>query len=77
MTTSIEQNLTDYLGGAFIRNRPDHLALLQQYTGWQRMAQLLLDQRATKVLDGLPDEELRAIAQGDVDLNALARGWHT
>jgi len=77
MTTSIEQNLTDYLGGAFIRNRPDNLALLQQYTGWQRMAQLLLDQRATKVLDGLPDEELRAIAQGDVDLNALARRWHT
>jgi len=77
MKTQIEQNLTDTLGGAFIRNRPDNLALLQQYPDWQRMAQLLLDQRATKVLDGLPDEELRAIAQGDVDLNALARGWHT
>jgi len=77
MKTQIEQNLTDYLSGAFIRNRPDNLALLQQYPDWQRMAQLLLDQRATKVLDGLPDEELRAIAQGDVDLNALAKDWNT
>jgi len=76
MSTRIEQNLTDYLGGAFIRNQPDNLALLQQYTGWQRMAQRLLDQRATKVLESLPDEELRAIAQGDVDINALARRWN-
>jgi len=76
-TQQLEQNLTDYLGGAFIRSRPDNLALLQQYPSWQRMAQLLLDQRATKVLDGLPDEELRAIAQGDVDINALASRWNT
>jgi len=76
MTTHIEQSLTDYLGGAFIHNRPDHLALLREYPNWQRMAQLLLDQRATKVLDGLPDAELRAIAQGEVDINILASRWN-
>jgi len=76
MTTHIEQSLTDYLGGAFIRNRPDNLALLRDYPHWQRMAQLLLDQRATNVLNGLPDAELRAIAQGKVDINDLARHWN-
>jgi len=76
MNTQIEQNLTDYLGGAFIRNHPDNLALLRDYPNWQRMAQLRLDQRATKVLDGLPDAELRAIAQGEVNINELARHWN-
>jgi len=71
MMTQIEQNLAEYLGG-FIRNRPDNLTLLQQYTGWQRMAQLELDRRATRLLDGLPDEELRVIASGVVDLGKLA-----
>jgi len=32
--------------------------------------------RATKVLDGLPDAELRAIAQGKVDINNLTRDWN-
>jgi len=77
MTTSIEQALTDYLGSTFIRNRPDNLALLRDYPHWQRMAQLLLDQRATQVLNGLPDAELRAIAQGEVDINAIAMHWNT
>jgi len=77
MTASIEQTLTDYLGGSFIRNHPDNLALLRNYPHWQRMAQLLLDQRATQVLNGLPDAELRAIAQGEVDINTLARHWNT
>jgi len=76
MNTQIEQNLTDYLGGAFIRNHPDNLALLRDYPHWQLMAQLRLDQRATKVLDGLPDAELRAIAQGKVNINELARHWN-
>jgi len=76
MTTHIEQNLTDYLGGAFIRNRPDNLALLREYPDWQRMAQLLLDQRATQVLNGLPDAELRAIAQGNVNINDMASHWN-
>jgi len=76
MTTPIEQTLTDYLGGAFIHNHPDNLALLRDYPHWQRMAQLRLDQRATQVLNGLPDEELRAIAQGEVNINELARHWN-
>jgi len=75
--TTIEQSLTDYLGGAFIHNRPDNLALLREYPDWQGMAQLLLDQRATQVLNGLPDAELRAIAQGEVDINNLAKHWTT
>jgi len=74
--TQLKQNLTDYLSGAFIRNRPDNLALLRDYPDWQRMAQLLLDQRATQVLNGLPDAELRAIAQGNVNINDMARHWN-
>jgi len=77
MNTHIEQRLTDYLGGTFIHNHPDNLALLREYPDWPRMAQLLLDQRATQVLNGLPDAELRAIAQGEVNINNLARHWNT
>jgi len=76
MTTHIEQSMTDCLGGTFIRDRPDHLALLREYPDWPRMAQLLLDQRATQALNGLPDAELRAIAQGEVNINELARHWN-
>jgi len=76
MSTPLQQSLTDYLSGTFIHNRPDHLALLREYPDWPRMAQLLLDQRATHVLNGLPDAELRAIAQGEVNINELARHWN-
>jgi hypothetical protein len=38
------------------------------------MARLELDCRAARLLKGLPDEELRAIADGEVSLSDLVKG---
>jgi len=73
-TQQLEQNIRDFMSG-FIRNRPDNLALLREYSDWQRMAKLELDRRTARFLDCLP--ELRAIATGAIDLNALAKGLDT
>ena len=71
-TTQIEQRLTDYLAG-YVRNSPESLAQVLHYPDWQRMAGLELDRRATRLLELFSEEELRAIAQGDVSLPDLAR----
>jgi len=71
MTTDIEKNLTDYLSG-FVRNSPANRTLLIHYPDWQRMAQQELDRRSSRLLERLPDDVLRAIAQGDIDLALLA-----
>jgi len=75
-TQKLEQNIRDFMSG-FIRNRPDNLALLREYADWQRMAKLEFERRTARFLDCLPDEALRAIATGEIDLNALARGLDT
>jgi len=75
-TQQLERNIQDFMGG-FTRNRPDNLALLQDYPDWQRMAKQELDRRITRFLDCLPDEELHAIATGEVNLNELASGLDT
>ena len=71
MTTDIERILTDYLSG-FVRNRPANRALLLHYQDWQRMAKQELDRRSCRLLELLPDDVLRAIAQGDIDMAKLA-----
>lgn len=70
--TAIEQSLTEYLGG-YTRRSPANRAHVIAYPDWQRMARLELDRRAAWLLEGLPDEELQAIAQGEVSLADLAR----
>lgn len=76
MMTPIEQSLTDYLGG-YTRNNPACRAHIMSYLDWQRMARLELDRRAASLLSVLPDEELRAIAEGQVSLPKLARNLPT
>lgn len=69
---SIERNLKDYLEG-YIRNNPSNQAHVVNYQDWRRMARLELDRRATGFLVALPDDELAAIADGQIDLIELAR----
>ena len=71
--TQIEQRLTDYLGG-YTRNNPAARAHVINYSDWQRMAMLELDRRASSLLSVLPEEELEAIAKGQVSLPELAKG---
>lgn len=70
--TLIEQNLTDYLSG-YTRKNPAARAHVIAYPDWQRMARVELDRRASSLLSVLPEEELRAIADGQVNLPELAR----
>jgi hypothetical protein len=71
--TPIEQGLTAYLGG-YTRNNPTVRAHIIDYPDWQRMARLELDRRAARLLEGLPDEEVRAVAEGQVSLPDLVKG---
>jgi hypothetical protein len=70
--TPIEQSLTDYLTG-YTRNNPAARAHIINYPDWQRTARLELDRRAARLLEGLPDEEVRAIAEGEISLPELVR----
>lgn len=72
MTKQIEQRLADYLTG-YIHNSPENLKRVLHYPDWQRMARLELDRRAARLLELFSEEELRAIAEGDVSLPDLAR----
>lgn len=72
MTQQIEQRLAHYLAG-YVRNRPENLEQVLHYPDWQRMARLELDRRATRLLELFSEDELRAIAQGDVSLPDLVR----
>jgi hypothetical protein len=38
------------------------------------IARLELDRRAARLLEGLPDEEVRAVAEGQVNLPDLVKG---
>ncbi|GHU08186.1 hypothetical protein FACS1894158_17270 [Betaproteobacteria bacterium] len=71
-TMNIEQNLSDYLGG-YTRRSPANRAHIINYPDWQRMARQELDRQAAQFLEGLPDEELQAIALGQLSLPDLAR----
>jgi serine kinase of HPr protein (carbohydrate metabolism regulator) len=70
--TPIEQRLADYLSG-YLRNNPSARAFIIGYRNWQHMAKLERDRRDAQLLEGLPDEEVRAIAEGLIDLPELAR----
>ncbi|MFY2610858.1 DUF6900 domain-containing protein [Achromobacter xylosoxidans] len=72
VSNPIERSLTDYLSG-YTRNNPAARAHVIAYADWPRMARVELDRRASGLLSVLPDEELRAIADGQVSLPALAR----
>lgn len=68
--TEIEKSLNDYLGGYARHGSLDRLI---SYPSWQQMAQAELDRRAASFLTVLPDEELQAIASGQVSLSELAK----
>lgn len=76
MNAEIEERLAHYLAG-YVRNKPENLAQVLNYPDWPRMAKLELDRRATRLLELLSEQELRAIAQGDVSLPDVVRNLKT
>ncbi|PQA82727.1 hypothetical protein C5F52_14200 [Limnohabitans sp. TS-CS-82] len=69
--SEIEQHLTDYLTG-YGRADQGKLMAVASYSDWQRMAQHELDRRAARLLELFGEDELQAIASGQVSLPKLA-----
>lgn len=67
----ITEAVTGYLTG-YASAMPGNLDHIAGYTDWPARAQQLLDQRAGKVLDLMDTETLKAIADGKVDVQAIA-----
>ncbi|SAI46768.1 Uncharacterised protein [Bordetella ansorpii] len=72
MDNTSEQQLMDYLRG-YARSNPANLHQLREYMHWPAMARAERDKRASRLLDVLPDDLLHAIAEGELDVNAVAR----
>lgn len=51
---------------------PQNLSHIAGYSDWPARARQLLDARAAKVLDLMDTETLQAIADGHVDVQAIA-----
>lgn len=63
--------LRDYLRG-YLRS-PINREVIASRQDWQQLAQAELDRRAAAAIAILPDDELRMIADGVVDLPRLAQ----
>lgn len=64
--------LADILRG-YAHADPASLAALQQLDNWPDIARREIERRATRIIEALDDETLRAIAEGTVDFNAACR----
>jgi hypothetical protein len=64
--TPVEQSLTDYLAGYF-RHDPALREEVRNTPDWQDLARRELARRRARLLEILPDDELQAIARGEVD----------
>jgi hypothetical protein len=68
--TPVEQSLTDYLAG-YVRHDPALREEVRNTPDWQDLARRELARRRARLLEILPDDELQAIARGEVDLAEL------
>jgi hypothetical protein len=67
----LEQSLIDYLTG-YIGTEPARREQVRSFPDWPDMARRELVRRSARLLEALPNDALRAIAQGEVDLPRLA-----
>lgn len=70
--TQAQNNVKDYMTG-FARNNPEGLAHLASYPRWQQVAEAELQRRATRFLVNFPEDELVAVASGEVDIAEIAK----
>jgi hypothetical protein len=69
--TPVEQSLTDTLTG-YVRHDPVLREQVRNTPDWPGLARRELARRRARFLEILPDDELQAIARGEVDLAELA-----
>lgn len=72
MNDQASESLLDVLKG-YGRSDTEALIGLQQFPEWQRVARAELERRATRIVQALDDETLRAIAAGRLDFNEACR----
>lgn len=60
-----------YLRG-FGRNNRDGLAAVSTYHAWPELAAFENERRMLRLLESLPLNEVKAIAQGELDFNEIA-----
>ena len=70
--TNTESNITDYMRG-FVRGFNEHKQHLIKYPLWQQAAEQELAKRSLRFLASLGDDDLAAIASGEVNVNELAK----
>ena len=71
-TNEITEGLFHQLTG-YGRGRPEHLERLIAYPRWRERAEAELERRATELIESLDTETLAAVADGSVDIHAVAR----
>lgn len=71
MLTEIKEGLFNYLKG-FTREDPS-IANTIASDSWKEIAKRELERRRYKLVEGLEERELHAIANGEVDLNEIIR----
>ncbi len=72
MNKIIAETLTEVLRG-YGRTDKAALATLLDVSDWQRIARQELDHRATRVIQSMDQETLKAIATGVLDVGAICR----
>jgi hypothetical protein len=70
--TESQQSVKDYMMG-FGRNNQQGLQALADYPRWQQVAEAELQRRATRFILNLTEEDLIAVACGEVDIGQIAK----
>jgi hypothetical protein len=70
--TEAQQRVKDYMTG-YCRNNKAGLDSLAQYPRWQQVAEAELQRRDTRFIACMTDEDLIAIASGEVDIAKMAK----
>lgn len=65
------EHMADFFRGMARRNRAA-VEDASTFKAWRELAQQRLDRRRERILDSLTDDELAAVASGQIDLRAAA-----
>jgi hypothetical protein len=70
MKAAMEASLVAYLTG-YIGHDPARREQVRNITGWKYIAHKELKRRSIRFIESLPEDELHAIARGEIDLDEL------
>ncbi len=68
---TLAEGLFHFLSG-YVRGCPEHLAQVLRYPHWQERAKAEVEHQITQIIESLDLETVAAIAEGRVDVPAVA-----